>query len=534
MDKDIRKQKKKYSRKRLRELLAVLRKRRLYKGMTPEKLRLAVEDLGPTFIKLGQLASTRDDMIPEAYAEELAKLRTQAAEMSIVEVKEVLARECKSKMDDMFRSFTEKPLGSASIAQVHAAVLHDGRQVVVKIQRPGIYEIMEWDIVLLKRLARFVKRLGLTGDLLDLEEMLEEIWVAAKQEMDFLAEAKNLAEFARLNQSIASISCPQVIREYTSKCVLVMERINGIPINDIKSLKEQGYDKEDLGKKLIENYVKQVLIDGFFHADPHPGNIMVRKGQIVWLDMGMMGRLSERDKGLFQQAMKAVVEQDVLSLKEFLLTIGSHSGRVNHARLYADLDNYLARYGTMSLEEMTQLNMGDILTEMVEMAESHGISMPKGITMLGRGVIIMESLLLQLDPQVNFISVMANHLSDPVYQEMDPQQFLKDSSRALLISARRMIDIPHQLSDLLKLTMKGQTKLNYEIDGSEEWNTLLKFAVNKLVLCLLAGALIIGASMLYGAGSGPFLWGMPVLSLIGYLTAAVLILRLLWWIHKKY
>lgn len=524
---------KKQDRTRLREILSVVRKRKLHKGLTPEKLRLIFEDLGPTFIKLGQIASTREDILPPAFCHELAKLQTRAAPVPASEIRSIIESNCKASMASLFASFEETPVGTASIAQVHNAVLKNGHRVVVKVQRPGIYEIMEKDINLLLRAAGFINWTKVAGEIIDFKMVLREMWQVTQQEMDFDTEAANLREFAKRNRDIAYVACPKVYPACSNKYVLVMERIAGIAIDDIDALKKQGYDIQELSLKLTENYIKQVLDDAFFHADPHPGNIIIRGGKIVWIDMGMMGRLNERDRSLIKKAMTAVIEQDIITVKEALLSLGVHTGRINHPRLYADIENYLSRYASMSLQDITGVNLSEMLNELVEMAKSHGISMPGGVTMLGRGMLIFESLLLRLNPELDLITVMASHLSAPFLQSLDIEKLLSESGRALLGSVKKGIHVPAQLSDLLRMTMKGQTKLNYEHSGSEEWNRHIAGQVNKLALTLLACALIIGSSILCILPLEPALFGMPVAALVGFALAGVFIVRLLFEMKRK-
>ena len=287
---------------RLKEILQVLARHDIVKGMTPEKLRNIVEDLGPTFVKLGQIMSMRQDMLPAAYCRELSKLRTEVSPMPFDEVRQVIEEEYDTRLERVFASFDRQPLGAASIAQAHAAVLRDGSPVVVKVQRQGIRDVMARDIQLLRKAARILKAASSAGNALDFGVILNEMWAVAQQEMDFLIEARNAGEFYKLNQDVAYVTCPQIHSQVTTSRVLVMEYIEGFDLDRPDILTDNGYDLEEIGLKLADNYVKQIIDDGFFHADPHPGNLRIREGQIVFLDLGMMGRLSQRDKSLFRQA----------------------------------------------------------------------------------------------------------------------------------------------------------------------------------------------------------------------------------------
>ena len=281
-------------RSRLSEIMQVLRRYRITKGITPVKVREILEELGPTYVKLGQILSIRTDLISSEYCKELQKLRSQVSPMPYEEVRAVLCEAYKKDPEDVFASIVKTPIGSASIAQVHEAFLKSGEHVVLKVQRRGIYGTMERDVAMMQRMLRFVPP-ALKG-LVDLERVISEFWSAAKEEMDFLREAANMETFSKNNENVVFVASPKLYRELTTAQVLVMEYIDGYSISDTHTLEQEGYDLVEIGEKLADNYVRQIMQDGFFHADPHPGNLRIRGGKIVWLDMGMMGRLTPRDK----------------------------------------------------------------------------------------------------------------------------------------------------------------------------------------------------------------------------------------------
>lgn len=368
---------------RLSEMLAVLKRNDITHGITPEKLRTILEELGPTFIKMGQILSMRSDLIPQKYCDELTHLRSQVTPMGYGEVRQLIREEYGVKhVHDIFLSFDHAPLGSASIAQVHHAVLKNGKEVVVKVQRPGIKEVMGRDVAILRRAIGLVKLAPELGDPLDFKIMLEEMWVAAQQEMDFLIEAAHLEEYARLNRDIVYVDCPRVEKHLTTARILVMEYVKGIPIDHREELLELGYDLREIAEKMAENYVKQVLDDGFFHADPHPGNLCVRDGQIIWMDWGMVGRLTQRDKELFLNAVKAIAEGDVYELKNVVLSIGVVHQKINHAELYNDIDLMMTKY---ACTDFASLHLGTLLVELNDLTNRHHIGMPEGVSLLGRG-----------------------------------------------------------------------------------------------------------------------------------------------------
>ena len=300
---------------RLREMVLVLRKHNvLTSDMTPEKLRLILEDLGPTFVKLGQILSLKPGFLPADYAIELTKLQTQAKPLDFSIIKDCLEKEYNKKIEDVF----------------------------LDIDDHGIYEVMAKDIVLLKRAVSILQVFKTSSSILDFNAILDEMWNITKQEMDFMMEAEHIDEFKRLNSEDIFVDCPTVKHELTTARVLVMEYIDGHRIDEISKLKAQGYNVEELGIHLGKNYVKQIIEDGYFHADPHPGNIWIKNGKIIWLDLGMMGRLSSKERDALKKAVYALVQHDTYEMKNAILTLGTVQGKLNHIQLYEDIDNLMS------------------------------------------------------------------------------------------------------------------------------------------------------------------------------------------------
>lgn len=286
---------------RMQEILNVLKRHNIVQGVSPEKLRNILEDLGPTYIKIGQIMSMRSDMLPQSYCDELMKLRTAVKPMPYGEVKGIIESEFNHSIKELFKEFDVTPLGSASIAQVHKALLNNGKKVVVKVQRSKIHETMAQDIIMMRRAVKLLTVIKVADDVINFNSIIDELWATSQQEMDFLQEAAHLNEFADLNRTVGYVSCPFVETTLMTSKVLVMEYIDGIPIDKVEKLSESGYDMNKLGMNLAENYTKQILDDGFFHADPHPGNIWIRDGKIIWLDLGMVGKISNYDRELLKK-----------------------------------------------------------------------------------------------------------------------------------------------------------------------------------------------------------------------------------------
>jgi len=504
--------------KRLQEIYSVLKKHEIVKGLTPEKLRLILEDFGPTFVKLGQIMSMRTDILPASYCAELEKLRADVNPMSFEDVKNVIESEFGQPAEEIFKSIDETPLGSASIAQVHAATLQDGRKIVVKVQRPGIRDTMAKDFAFLRK-ASVALKLTKVGELMDFNMILDEMWNVSQQELDFLVEAGNAEEFYELNASEKRVTCPVIEKNMTTSKVLVMEYAEGFQIDNFEKLDSQGYDRNDIGTVLVDNYIKQVLEDGFFHADPHPGNIRIRNDQIVWIDMGMMGRLSHKDREIIKQAVKAVVMKNTNELKSAILQLGVYTEKINQVELYADVDALLEKYSTL---ELGDLNMGTLLEEVSSVAMAHHISLPKGVSMLGRGMITIEGVISKVSPDVNVIKVASARIFREMREDFDLKKEIVTNARKIKLSGEKAVDIPSLAADLLNNTLKGQTKVNLDVTGSKEPLSQLETMVTRLVASIITASLLLASSVICTTNMSPQLMDIPALGFFGYVAALIL------------
>ena len=510
---------------RLREMVEVLRARDIVHGITPEKLRLILEDLGPTFVKLGQIMSMRPDFLPQEYCDELMKLQTEANPLPFSVIEKVIEQEYQRRWTRIFRSIDEGALGSASIAQVHRAVLLDGEKVVIKVQRPGVHDVMGKDIVLLKRAAGILKILAPAQDVVDFSMVLDELWAIAKQEMDFVMEANHIEEFRHANQDADFVSCPKVYRHLTTQHVLVMEYVDGIQIDDVAGLKAAGIDARRIGERLGENYVKQIVEDGYFHADPHPGNIWVRGGKIVWLDLGMMGRLSNKDRAAIRKAIFALAQHDVFEMKAAVLSLGVPQERIDHARLYQDIDALIAQYGDL---DFRSLKMGILSRQIMNVLRSHHIAIAPGISMFCRGVMTIEGVMRLVCPEVSFVEILARSMELSFAKGFNWREEAGKAKREGYILLRKSLQLPEQISDILKMTLSGQTKVNLELTGADEPLARLNKMINKLIIALLSAALLLGSSTICTTQMTPKIMEIPFLGVLGYLAAIVLSARLLW------
>ncbi len=505
--------------KRLTEIIEILKKYDLIKGgLSPVKLRSILEDLGPTFIKLGQIMSMRTDFLPAEYCSELENLRTNVKELQFEEVKKVIETECSDTLENLFEYIDEKPVGSASIAQVHTAILkNSGKKVVIKVQRPGIKEVMAQDISLIRKAVKMLKIIPVS-DNINISDVIEEMWVISQEELDFMIEAGHINEFYENCRDVEGVSCPAVESNMTNSKILVMDFVDGYSVGENEKIDADNLDRKKLASTLTENYMKQVLDDGFFHADPHPGNIKIQNGEIFWIDMGMMGRLSQKDRKLFKKAVKAVVKNDIDDVISVIVSLGACKGNINYSKLYEDVENILKKY----LEsDMGDIDLAAMLNDMLALMKDHNITIPKGLSMLARGVLTIQGVIAGLYPELNIIEIAKNKILADTISEFDITKEIENKFAAMFGSGTKAVELPGTANDLMKATLKGHTKLNLDLTGSEAILNKISKLISRLVMGLISASLIIGSSTLCTSEGTPKVFGIS-LGYLGFAVAAVL------------
>ncbi|MCX4361577.1 ABC1 kinase family protein [Mucispirillum schaedleri] len=510
-------------RTRLREILSIIRKHNIITGITPEKLRSILEDLGPTYIKMGQIMSMQTDALPQAFLKELEKLRTDVPPMSDEDLCFIIQETYNKDISELFDDFSYKSLGSASIAQVHSAKLKkSGTQVVLKIQRRDIYKRMEQDIKLMRRVANMVQKVK-KDTIIDFETIIDELWKTAQEEMNFLKEAENAVTFYNNHKNVIYATCPEVYTELSSEKILVMEYVDGFFIDNEEMMKAGGYDKKEIAAKLAEDYISQVIDYGFFHADPHPGNIKIRDGQIIWIDLGMMGKLSPRDKGLIADLIASVAKHDTGRIKDIALTLGNPVKDVDHVRLYSDIDLFLSKYSTMDLGNMS---LAGIVSELLEILHTHHIQVPSTISMLARGIMTLEGVLAFLNPDINVIDITAAHIKNSKNPASEFTKKVRKAVMELSGSLEKLALIPGFTIDILQMIAKGQVKINSELQISENAQSFIERMIQRIILALITAAIIIGSSLIAIADIQPVIFNLPLFTTIGYIAAGLLTISL--------
>ena len=516
--KSHKKQQKEENSERFREIKDVLRKNQITRGVTPEKLRMILEELGPTYIKLGQIMSLHSDFLPKAYCDELLKLNSDVTPMPFDDVEDVINHSYGQDWRELFQFIEEAPLGSASIAQVHRARLKNGEEVIIKVERKGIYDTMARDIGLLHRLVKLIPPVGDFKNLVDLDMVLDELWSVAQEEMDFLKEAANMDEFSRNNASVQYVTTPKLYHEYSTGHVLVMEYIDGYSLDDVESLQNAGYDMDEIGTKFVNNFIKQVMDDGFFHADPHPGNVKIRDGKIVWIDMGMMGRLSEKDRHTMIKGIRGIALHDISMVENSVLEIGEFRGKPDRERLYQDLKKFIADYGTTS---MGSLDVAAAIAGLVEIMKQNRISLPHGVSMLCRGLTHIQGVLAVISPDINMMQIAVNRYTEDFLKNINWKSEFQKQARIVYRSVNKGVEIPGLVTDILKEHLEGQSVVNIDLHSSEDLTNVISAAIRNIVVGLCVAALLIASSVICTTDMTPKILGIPALGFAGYAFAMV-------------
>ena len=517
--------------KRLWQIARIANQFDVVHGLTPVKMRLMLEALGPTFVKVGQILSMRSEILPQAFCDELAKLRADADPMPYQTVLETLSSEYGRPIGEIFEHIDPTPLGSASLAQVHRATLLTGEDVAVKVQRPGVRETMAQDVSIMRSIARLATRVMPSAQVVDLGGVVEELWDTFESETDFLVEARNLAEFKRFCQPYVYMDCPKPYMDLCTEHVVVMDYVEGISVSHPEQLIAAGYDLKEIGTKLVDNYATQVLDDGFFHADPHPGNIIIAGGQIVLIDLGMTGRLNAKTRSVLKQMIFAVAKQDSPALADGLLRFaGTESDASDYPALLADLDTIVAEYGTVDLKD---LDLASFVTALTQLAQRHGIEVPSTVTTVARALVTLEGLLDEFIPDVNMIEIISEHIATSKPLDRAAADEVKSLGVEAHAALHGLLGALCETKVAARMLTRGQLRVNMELAGAEEPMRMLSEMVNRLTMALIVVGLYVGSSIVYFAGVPPIVFGIPVVGFMGYVVAFVLSVWIVFDIYFK-
>jgi len=486
---------------------------------TPQRMFLAINELGPTFIKIGQIISTRPDLVPWPYLEQLEKLQDMVPPFPAEQVEEIFRQDQQKSLAEVFVDFESVPIASASIAQVHRARLMTGESVVIKVQRPDIQRVIELDLEILFGLARLLEARTVWGKHYGLVDTLEEFAQALRAELDFTSEGRNADRFYNLFSDDPGVVIPKVYWEYSSRRFLVMEYIDGIKMTSTEQLRSEGFDLQQIGRNFVNAILRQIYVFGFFHSDPHPGNLAVMPGaKIVFMDFGQVGRVDELTREKAVNLVLAMVRYDVDDVVRGLLDIGVVRRKVNRTALRRDLNRLQQKYYGMPV---AQIEVGVALQELVDLSYRYEIKIPAEFALAIKCLVTSEGVLQQLDPEISLLELAEPFARRIVRQRMAPKEIQRSLTRAALEFWNVTHRVPKQVENVLGLMEEGELKVQLEHQNLHRFSGRLNIMANRLALSVLIGSLIIGSSLIVNRAPGAFLSRLPIAE-IGYIAAAAM------------
>lgn len=490
---------------------------------TAQRIRMVLEELGPTFIKLGQILSTRPDLIPSQYIEELEKLQDSIPASDYDEIEATLTEELGQPAADIFESFSQEPIASASIGQVHEARLITGERVVVKIQRPNVDKTIDTDMEIMKDVTRVLELRTEWGKHYRIAGMAEEFARSIREELDYTREGYN-ADRIRDNLTKSSgIYIPKVYWDYSTRKVLVMAYAEGIKITDEKAIDEAGINRGKTAKALTDAVFKQILIDGFFHADPHPGNLLLKDNQIIFIDFGMVGRLDDWMKNKLGMLLLKIVRQDVRGAATALIELGDARRKVDVASLSRDIAYLFEKYYDRPL---SQVKIGHGLREILQMAYVYKIRVPVELVMMIRCLILLEGTVEKIDPAVRIVEIAEPFGKRLVKDRFAPGKLAQEVMNYVQDLSQMSFQLPKHVDNLIQTLEEGELKVNLEHRSFAQFITKLNLVGNRISFSLVVASIIVGTSLIAQRSEHSILWRFPIAE-AGFILASLLGLWLL-------
>jgi ubiquinone biosynthesis protein len=492
----------------------------------PARLRITLEQLGATFVKIGQLLAGRGDLLPPEFIEELSRLLDAAPPVPTPEIEREIERELGAPVDQLFAHFDPEPIAAASIGQVHRASLSNGDEVVVKVQRPRIEDVVEADLDLLLRQARFLERRSEALRRYNLLAIAEEMAQALRDELDYQIEGRNADRLRSNLQDDARVVVPHVYWDLTSQRVITLQYLEGIKFVERERLVEAGYDLPAIARVVMDVYLKQIFVDGFFHADPHPANLLAVGEKIGLVDMGNVGFLTPATKQHLGDLLLQLLDQDAAGIVRTVVKMGAFRGHPSLDAMEHDIQRLLVRYWGLALEE---IKLGQMLGDVFSVAYRHGVYLPGDLALLAKTIITLEGLGLQLDPDIQLVEAARPFAEYLVRERLSMTQAGRRAMRALRQASDLAQDLPRRVDDLWGQLEEGRLTLGIDLRRLEVIISRLNSMVNRLAFSVVVASLIVGSALILHGGKTS--WELPILGLgvpVAQIAFVVAVLAGLW------
>ena len=485
-----------------------------------ERVRMVLEELGPTFIKMGQILSTRPDLLPVEYIKELPKLQDDVPPFPFSDVKKIIEKEFKKPVNAFFSEFDEQPVAAASIGQVHKAVTQDGEKVVVKIQRPGIKRIIEVDLEIMLHLSGLMERHLEGWDIQHPTKIVREFAATLEKELDYSLEAAYMERFAMQFKGDARIHVPKTYKNLMTKRVLTMEYIDGIKSSDLDGLEKNGLDRLKIARIGFDLIMQQIFVNGFFHADPHPGNIFVLPDNMIcFIDFGMMGRINLRSREHFADLILSIVNQNEIKTVNAILNLTEYDDSPDYRSLERDVVEFMDKYCYRPLKEV---ELGVLLRRMLEVAARHRLNIPPDLFLMIKALSTIEGLGVKLDPDFDVVKQAAPFMRRLQFNRFNPRRIARNMADSGAELYHLLQEIPGEIRDILKMIKRGTIKMEFEHRGLKPMLVTHDRISNRLAFAIVLAALIIGSALIVLSDIPPKWHEIPVIGLIGFVLAGVM------------
>ncbi|MCD6504998.1 AarF/ABC1/UbiB kinase family protein [Candidatus Poribacteria bacterium] len=485
-----------------------------------ERLRMAFEELGATFIKLGQMLSMRSDLLPHEFILELRKLQVDVPPFPSSEVREVIKEELGRPVEEIFAYFEETPFAAASIAQVHRARLSNGKRVVVKVQRPGVDRLIETDLDILFTIARLLERHVAEVSFYEPVSLIEEFARSIRRELDFTSEASSTDLFHRYFENDPRVKIPKVFWDFTTKRVMVLEEIDGIRIDDLEELDRVGADRRKLAANLVDIFFNQIFVNGLFHADPHPGNLLVLEDDVIgMIDFGTVGRIAGDMLKDIKNWFIAILDKDVDLMAKIYLKMGIISEETDITQFKLEVADFLDRYLTRPVE---RIHLGEIINEIVTSSPRYRMRMPPVLTMLGKTIMLVEGIVRELDPEVDIMEIGRSYIARLMLGQFSPKEWAKGVYSTFSDISEMARTMPFQVNQILSKLNRGTLKVDFEPLGLDRLIYEMDRSSNRLTFGMIIAALIVGSSIMVWSDTGVKIFGYSAIGIVGYLIAGIL------------
>ncbi len=486
----------------------------------PQRMRIAFEELGPTFVKLGQLLATRPDLVPDEYTVEFATLHDRVQPLPFSTVQEILKQEYGNRFDQIFESVDPEPLGSASIAQVHRARLRSGEDVVVKIQRPGIIKTIDDDLSVLYFLAELLEKYVPETRPFSPRAIVDEFFKTLELETDFIVEANNIRRFQQNFRNDEQIVIPRVYLDLTTERVLVLEKLKGVALSHDHSLSQEGVDRPVLIKKALQIYLKMVFIDGLFHGDLHAGNFFVYPdNRIGLIDFGVVGRLNPRTQAAVASMLMALAKEDYEKLAYEYVDLAPFTDKVNVDFFAKELRELIAPYFGLTLKNV---NMGRLLMKSSALAAKHGLIVPTELMMFFKSLVSIEGLGRRISPEFDFLATSIEFTGELLKKQFEPTKLSYEVSHVARESRQLINALPRQISMMIRKINSPQYAFKFNIENMEDLKRTQENSFSLLSLAIITSSLIISASLIAQNSAQDSIKSVPMLSIILYSAAGLL------------